>query len=80
MDQLEAVRRALLEPGNRSLSREELAEHVRERYGVTVRPAFIPILKATLMDLEMLAHWKQRSLAATPVAEPPPIPAISDKV
>ncbi len=77
MDQFEAVRRALLEEGTTTLSKEDLAEYVRRRYGVTIRPALIPILKATLKDKENLATWKRHSLAAAPAAVSLVSPAMS---
>jgi hypothetical protein len=48
MDQTEALRRALAELGD--VSAEELAAFVQKNYGVTVRPQFVPVLKATLKD------------------------------
>ena len=62
MSQVEALRRALAELGD--VSAEELAAHVRTKYGVTVRPQFVPVLKATLKDKENLAEWRRKSQAA----------------
>ena len=46
MNQAEAVRRAMVELGD--VSAEELAAFIGTKYGVTVRPQFVPVLKATL--------------------------------
>ena len=62
MSQVEAVRRALAELGD--VSAEELAAYIRTKYGVTVRPQFVPILKATLRDQEILAGWRRKSQEA----------------
>ena len=62
MSQVEAVRRALAELGD--VSAEELAAYIRTKYGVTVRPQFVPILKATLRDQEILAEWRRKSQEA----------------
>jgi hypothetical protein len=59
MDQAEARWRALAELGD--LSAEELPAFMQKTYGVMVRPQFVPILKATLKDKEMLAEWRRRS-------------------
>jgi HEAT repeats/PBS lyase HEAT-like repeat len=45
-------------------SAEELAAFVQKNYGVTVRPQFVPVLKATLKDKENLAGWRRKSAAA----------------
>ena len=51
MIQSEALRRALGEVGD--VSAQELAAFMQKNYGVTVRPQFIPILKATLKDKDL---------------------------
>jgi hypothetical protein len=43
------------------VSAEELAAHIGAKYGLTVSPQFVPILKATLRDRETLAEWRRRS-------------------
>jgi hypothetical protein len=44
------------------------------KYGVTVRPQFVPILKATLMDKEILAEWRRKSqAAAAPASNTAPV-------
>ena len=59
MNQAEALRRAMVELGD--VSAEELAAFIGTRYGVTVRPQFVPVLKATLKDKEILAEWRRKS-------------------
>ena len=71
MNQAEAVRRAMLELGD--VSAEELAAYIRTKYGVTVRPQFVPVLKATLKDQELLAEWRRKSQeAAAQTSKPAP--------
>ncbi len=62
MNQAEALRLAMTELGE--ASSEELAAHIGTKYGVTVRPQFVPVLKATLKDKELLAEWRRKSEAA----------------
>jgi heme exporter protein D len=66
MNHAEALRRAMAELGDESA--EELAAFVRKAYGVTVRPQFVPVLKATLQDKEMLAEWRRKAMEARPDA------------
>jgi hypothetical protein len=68
MNQIEAVRLAMLEVGN--VSSEELVEYIAKRFGVTVKPQYVPILKATLKDKENLAEWRRKSQAATLESSP----------
>ena len=63
MSQVEALRRALAELGDASA--EELAAYIRTKCGVTVRPQFVPVLKATLKDQEILAEWRRKSAASS---------------
>ena len=62
MNQAEALRLAMMELGD--ISAEELAAHIGTKYGLTVRPEFVPVLKATLKDKENLAEWRRRSQEA----------------
>ena len=62
MNQAEAVRRAMVELGD--VPAEELAAFIGTKYGVTVRPQFVPVLKATLKDKEILAEWRRKSQEA----------------
>jgi hypothetical protein len=46
------------------VSADELAVFVQKSHGVTVRPQFVPVLKATLKDKENLAEWRRRAQEA----------------
>jgi hypothetical protein len=50
MKPMELFQRAVAEIGDVSAS--ELSEHLKEKHGVKIEPAFIPLFKATLLDLE----------------------------
>ena len=71
MNQAEAVRLAMAELGD--VSAEELVAFIRTKYGVTVRPQFVPVLKATLKDKEILAEWRRKSAAAAQGSSPAPV-------
>jgi hypothetical protein len=62
MDKMEAVRLALAENG--SMSAAELSAFVLARFGVTVEPKLVPVIKATLRDKEMLAASRQSRISA----------------
>lgn len=62
MNQVEAVRRALEELGK--VSHQELVDFIKEKYGAVVKPAVIPILKATVKEEEILAGWRRRAQEA----------------
>ncbi len=62
MNQAEAVRLAMAELGDASA--EQLAAHIGTKYGLAVRPQFVPVLKATLKDKENLAEWRRKSQEA----------------
>ena len=61
MNMIEAVRLALAELGN--VKSEELAAFVKDRYGLTVQPRFVPVIKATLRDKERMAEAQQKRAA-----------------
>jgi len=62
MSMVEAIRLALAEVGD--VSNEELATHVKNAYGVVIRPNFIPVIKAAVKDKETLEAWKRRAAEA----------------
>ena len=68
MDKLELFRRAVADIGN--VSAAELSAHLEKKYGVKIEPAFIPIFKATLLDLDRRSKFRQD---ATPI--PPDQPS-----
>ena len=69
MNQVEALRRAMADLGDASA--EELAAYIGTRYGVKVRPQFVPVLKAMLRDQEILAEWRRKSQQAAAQASKP---------
>jgi hypothetical protein len=56
---VDAVRLALAELGE--VSNEQLAAHVQNTYGLTVRPNIMPVLKAAVRDKENLEAWRRRA-------------------
>jgi hypothetical protein len=56
---VDAVRLALAELGE--VSNEELVAHLRQAYGLTVRPNFLPVLRAAVRDKENLEAWRRRA-------------------
>ena len=77
MDKIEAVRLALAEVGD--VTAEELVAFVKVRYGVTVEPKIVPIIKATLRDKERMEVARQRR-AAVAVKSPVPSTALDSAV
>lgn len=67
MTMVDAVRHALAELGE--VSNEDLAAHLQKAYSLTVRPNFIPVLRAAVRDKENLEAWRRR---AEERAEPAP--------
>jgi len=45
---------------------------MQKNHGVTVRPQFVPVLKATLKDKENLAERRRKSAAAAKASNPAP--------
>ena len=64
MTQAEALRLALRELGDASA--EELAAYIGANYGITVKPQFVPVLKATVRDKEVLAERRRKSQEVRP--------------
>lgn len=62
MNKVEMMREALKELGE--ATPDDLAAFVHTRYGVKVEPRFIPILKASVRDKEMLEDFRQKVKAA----------------
>ena len=54
---MELFRLAVAEIGDASA--EELSAHLEKNHGVKIEPAFIPIFKATLQNLERTARLRQ---------------------
>ena len=57
MKPMELFRRAVAEVGN--VSAAELSAHLEKKHGVKIEPAFIPLFKATLQDLERTNKLRQ---------------------
>jgi hypothetical protein len=68
VSQVEAVRLALAEIGD--ASNEAIAGHVLKVHGLDIRPAFVPVLKASVRDKENLEAWKRRAAEAGGQSEP----------
>ena len=70
MKPMELFRCAVAEIGDASDA--ELSAHLEKKHGVKIEPAFIPLFKATLQDLERTTRLRQ---AAKPVAPKEPAQA-----
>lgn len=57
MKPMELFRRALAEIGD--VSAAELSAHMEKKHGVKIKPALIPLYKATLQDLERINELRQ---------------------
>ena len=57
MKLIEFFRLALAEIGD--VSAAELSAHLEKKHGVKIEPAFIPLFKATLQDLERTNKLRQ---------------------
>lgn len=56
MTRLDMVRQALAIMGD--VSGHELAAFIEREYGELIQPVFIPVIKATLQNERMLAHFR----------------------
>jgi hypothetical protein len=70
MKPMELFRRAVAEIGDASAA--ELSAHLEKKHGVKIEPAFIPLFKATLQDLEKITRRRQE---AKPIAPKQPAEA-----
>ena len=68
---LEVFRRAVLDLGDAAA--DELVQHIRQRYGLTIEPRLVPIFHASLRDLENLSRVREAA-ALRQVEAPPPAP------
>ena len=57
MKPMDLYRLALAEIGD--VSAAELSAHLEKKHGVKIEPAFIPLFKATLQDLERTTKLRQ---------------------
>ena len=67
MKPMELFRRAVAEVGN--FSAAELSAHLEKKHGVKIEPAFIPIFRATLQDLQRTSKLRQEA-KPVPAREP----------
>jgi hypothetical protein len=56
----EAMRLAMAEFGERA-SDEDLALYLAQRFGVKVEPKYIPVLRASVKELEHLANKRKKA-------------------
>jgi hypothetical protein len=70
MKPMELFRRAVEEIGD--VSAAELSAHLEKKHGLQITPAFIPLFKATLQDLERTTRLRQ---AARPLPAKQPVQA-----
>ena len=64
MKPMELFRRAVAEIGDASAA--ELAEHLEKKHGIKIDPAFIPLFKATLRNLEQTDKLRQDAKSIAP--------------
>ncbi len=62
MTMVEAVRRALVAIGE--VSNDELAAYVKNEFGITIRPNFMPVIRAAVKDKENLEARRRRAAEA----------------
>lgn len=70
MKPMDLFRNAVAEMGD--VSAAELSAHLEKKHGVKIEPAFIPLFKATLQDLERTNKLRQDAKSIPPKE---PIPA-----
>ena len=68
MTKIEMLQQALDELGE--VSADELARFFCERYGVKLNPRMVPILRASLVEKEMLDRVRREAEAAMGPTEP----------
>lgn len=64
MKPMELFRRAVAEIGYTSAA--ELSDHLEKKHGIKIDPAFIPLFKATLQDLERTSKHRQGAKPINP--------------
>jgi hypothetical protein len=64
MKPMELFRRAVAEIDDASAA--ELSAHMEKQHGMKVEPAFIPVFKATLRDLERTTRLRQEARPEQP--------------
>ena len=69
MKPMDLFRNAVAEMGD--VSAAELSAHLEKKHGVKIEPAFIPVFKATLKELERTNKLRQDAKSIPP-KEPTP--------
>ena len=64
MKSMELFRNAVAEVGD--VSAVELSAHLEKKHGVKIEPAFIPVYKATLKELERTNKLRQDAKSIPP--------------
>ena len=64
MKPMELFRRAVAEIGD--VSAADLSAHLEKKHGVKIAPAYIPIFKATMQDLERTNKLRQDAKSIPP--------------
>lgn len=64
MKPMDLFRRAVAEIGDASPA--ELSAHLEKKHGVKIEPAFIPVFKATLRDLDRMAKLRHEARPEQP--------------
>lgn len=64
MKPMELFRNVVAEVGD--VSAAELSAHLEKKHGVKIEPAFIPLFKATLQDLERTNKLRQDAKSIPP--------------
>ena len=69
LSKVELVRRALMELGE--ASSQEVAAFIQRRHGVRIDARFIPVVRASILELEMLEKTRQAARATAQPEEHP---------
>ena len=70
MKPMKLFRRAITEVGD--VSAAELSEYLEKKHGVNIEPAFIPLFKASLQELEKTTRLRQDA-KPIPLKQPDPV-------
>jgi hypothetical protein len=70
MKPMELFRLAVNEIGD--VSAVELSAHLQKKHGVSIEPAFIPLFKASLQELEKTTRLRQDA-KPIPLQQPDPV-------
>jgi hypothetical protein len=68
MKKIDLVREALLVLGH--VSSQEISDYIRERFEVSIAPSVIPILIASVLELDMLERFREQAKSLVQAALP----------